>query len=101
MGRVARSSMNSLIWPAVTRPRPRAIKRALATSSGRRARHTYFFPAFYPVQQGFGPGCRLVFETPRECGGGVRHETGHQYLCCLLYTSDAADDLLCVDLGGR
>ena len=21
-------------------------------------------------------------------------------LCCLLYTSDAADDLLCVDLGG-
>src|SRR5450756_3065402 len=21
--------------------------------------------------------------------------------CCLLYTSDAADDLLCVDLGGR
>ena len=23
------------------------------------------------------------------------------YLSCLLYTSDAADDLLCVDLGGR
>ena len=23
------------------------------------------------------------------------------YLGCLLYTSDAADDLLCVDLGGR
>ena len=23
------------------------------------------------------------------------------YLACLLYTSDAADDLLCVDLGGR
>ena len=23
------------------------------------------------------------------------------YLTCLLYTSDAADDLLCVDLGGR
>ena len=22
-------------------------------------------------------------------------------LSCLLYTSDAADDLLCVDLGGR
>src|SRR5450756_3134904 len=22
-------------------------------------------------------------------------------MCCLLYTSDAADDLLCVDLGGR
>src|SRR5450756_3206417 len=24
-----------------------------------------------------------------------------QYIICLLYTSDAADDLLCVDLGGR
>src|SRR5450756_3247297 len=24
-----------------------------------------------------------------------------QYSICLLYTSDAADDLLCVDLGGR
>ena len=24
-----------------------------------------------------------------------------RYLCCPLYTSDAADDLLCVDLGGR
>src|SRR5665213_730841 len=26
---------------------------------------------------------------------------GHRYRFCLLYTSDAADDLLCVDLGGR
>ena len=25
----------------------------------------------------------------------------NQYPHCLLYTSDAADDLLCVDLGGR
>ena len=24
-----------------------------------------------------------------------------RFLSCLLYTSDAADDLLCVDLGGR
>src|SRR5450756_3105015 len=29
---------------------------------------------------------------------GVAHT---KYLPCLLYTSDAADDLLCVDLGGR
>src|SRR5450756_3151996 len=28
------------------------------------------------------------------------HESGQSY-ACLLYTSDAADDLLCVDLGGR
>src|SRR5680860_157245 len=26
---------------------------------------------------------------------------GEQCMACLLYTSDAADDLLCVDLGGR
>ena len=26
---------------------------------------------------------------------------GDPYQGCLLYTSDAADDLLCVDLGGR
>ena len=25
----------------------------------------------------------------------------NDYINCLLYTSDAADDLLCVDLGGR
>ena len=28
-------------------------------------------------------------------------EAPHWYVGCLLYTSDAADDLLCVDLGGR
>src|SRR5450756_1814517 len=34
----------------------------------------------------------------------VRGWTGwhhHMVMTCLLYTSDAADDLLCVDLGGR
>ena len=30
----------------------------------------------------------------------LRNEVA-QILGCLLYTSDAADDLLCVDLGGR
>src|SRR5665213_4485259 len=30
---------------------------------------------------------------------GFRNILAHDY--CLLYTSDAADDLLCVDLGGR
>ena len=28
-------------------------------------------------------------------------DPGHEAYTCLLYTSDAADDLLCVDLGGR
>src|SRR5659263_420115 len=31
----------------------------------------------------------------------ISYKRGHKYLTCLLYTSDAADDLLCVDLGGR
>src|SRR5450756_2312083 len=33
-------------------------------------------------------------------GGRPPHAPG-TYAPCLLYTSDAADDLLCVDLGGR
>ena len=32
-------------------------------------------------------------------GSGMSHIVWS--LTCLLYTSDAADDLLCVDLGGR
>src|SRR5450756_1811493 len=31
---------------------------------------------------------------------GTPHDE-HAAIACLLYTSDAADDLLCVDLGGR
>ena len=34
--------------------------------------------------------------------GDARNNMGNSMLeACLLYTSDAADDLLCVDLGGR
>src|SRR5450756_3170787 len=37
-----------------------------------------------------------------ECGvSGVPDELRGEVASCLLYTSDAADDLLCVDLGGR
>src|SRR5450756_1907338 len=32
---------------------------------------------------------------------GARSPAGRRRENCLLYTSDAADDLLCVDLGGR
>src|SRR5450756_348762 len=32
---------------------------------------------------------------------GLDYDEGPIYQICLLYTSDAADDLLCVDLGGR
>ena len=31
----------------------------------------------------------------------VRIQLVVQPQCCLLYTSDAADDMQCVDLGGR
>ena len=29
------------------------------------------------------------------------HKSATEFFNCLLYTSEAADDLLCVDLGGR
>ena len=36
------------------------------------------------------------------CPQTTAHTCGYQSVYpCLLYTSDAADDLLCVDLGGR
>src|SRR5659263_102993 len=38
-----------------------------------------------------GKRFEFTFEGNEECGP----------VSCLLYTSDAADDLLCVDLGGR
>ena len=38
----------------------------------------------------------------RQAGrGALRSAQPGQPLPCILYTSDAADDLLCVDLGGR
>ena len=51
----------------------------------------------------------LAFEAPvhmvdvgtvTEVGDGIARIKGLAN-ACLLYTSDAADDLLCVDLGGR
>ena len=38
----------------------------------------------------------LDFRDERDAEGRAEEDRG-----CLLYTSDAADDLLCVDLGGR
>ena len=40
---------------------------------------------------------RFFSILPRESASGTWRRT----VSCLLYTSDAADDLLCVDLGGR
>src|SRR5680860_733519 len=53
---------------------------------------------------GYG-GRRSHKDNPRSGGGEVQGEGGRGRvpgsLTCLLYTSDAADDLLCVDLGCR
>src|SRR5680860_1670043 len=45
-------------------------------------------------------GQRFDFRFGREEHGGGCPFIGRAHPC-LLYTSDAADDLLCVDLGGR
>src|SRR5450756_3217726 len=42
-----------------------------------------------------------VADGPIERQNGTRKAPTREPYCCLLYTSDAADDLLCVDLGGR
>src|SRR5450756_790864 len=47
---------------------------------------------------------QLGGQMPAEATVGPGHErclSGDLHEHCLLYTSDAADDLLCVDLGGR
>ena len=54
-----------------------------------------FFPGIRIVEDGLEEQNRVLPRGPGFIGkeGGI--------CCCLLYTSDAADDLLCVDLGGR
>ena len=44
----------------------------------------------------------LIYSVTRVDDGQQNEMTEHyENDACLLYTSDAADDLLCVDLGGR
>src|SRR5450756_1607478 len=43
----------------------------------------------------------LPAQAPPRPGRPSRAPRPHPFAACLLYTSDAADDLLCVDLGGR
>ena len=42
-----------------------------------------------------------VLACGRKSGRKSTINNNHGYHICLLYTSDAADDLLCVDIGGR
>ena len=49
-----------------------------------------------------GGGVTYGYELGGRLYGALQAEVAHFVSCvCLLYTSDAADDLLCVDLGGR
>src|SRR5450756_234840 len=55
------------------------------------------------VQQGLTPGdtCPVCGRVVEELVAHAEHLDFARLKTCLLYTSDAADDLLCVDLGGR
>ena len=44
---------------------------------------------------------REDFRVLGDCLENFLRAAEWMYRTCLLYTSDAADDLLCVDLGGR
>ena len=56
-----------------------------------RSKITYNFYKNDLTITGLNPGSSYIY----------RIRENNQYSLCLLYTSDAADDLLCVDLGGR
>ena len=48
------------------------------------------------------PGLAFVYMSERAWAANADAKMPRFYFdACLLYTSDAADDLLCVDLGGR
>src|SRR5450756_385418 len=53
---------------------------------------------FFEIAEGFAKSICVGFA---HMGGQVVGVVANQSRSCLLYTSDAADDLLCVDLGGR
>ena len=57
-------------------------------------------------EKGLDPLPQETIEAIRDIGVALKGPTttpkgGGHSSACLLYTSDAADDLLCVDLGGR
>src|SRR5450756_1752199 len=98
-----------MLPPPITRPTLAPIFTMSATSVARRSRILKSKPVpFCPARASpdslsrtrlYLRSAKLV-STPRPSGSGRSGEPG----CsppCLLYTSDAADDLLCVDLGGR
>src|SRR5450756_1073290 len=53
------------------------------------------------VERGLGELHRLQADPLAVQHPEEQREVARELSYCLLYTSDAADDLLCVDLGGR
>ena len=58
----------------------------------------FYSPDYEQLQGQFMP---LSLSQQDICLDQLRQPDNPKYNSCLLYTSDAADDLLCVDLGGR
>src|SRR5665213_3531143 len=67
-------------------------------------------PSFEPLQKNAAPPRKMASAIVARRMKGLKFfvapnasasDAGHSNNICLLYTSDAADDLLCVDLGGR
>src|SRR5659263_426670 len=67
------------------------------------ALYTFFFryagSNFHIVRISLCGSCQIDFQPCSDRGWRLSCE--NVPVACLLYTSDAADDLLCVDLGGR
>src|SRR5450756_3117587 len=83
-------------WVLVANPngRPATVKVSYFTANGPRNREPIVVPA----------NSRLTVSANADIwqqDAGVRVGSDLPVYICLLYTSDAADDLLCVDLGGR
>src|SRR5659263_764356 len=57
--------------------------------------------SFLTWNDAFSAILKLPYSCFIVCLIGYQFKSFSVYRACLLYTSDAADDLLCVDLGGR
>src|SRR5450756_3188038 len=53
------------------------------------------------VDKTFNAGIKVDIANVDKRDMQYLYREGDDFVFCLLYTSDAADDLLCVDLGGR
>src|SRR5680860_1627601 len=62
------------------------------------SRHVLFLHAAGRMQKTIGHGSII---SQQQDSSRILIKSAHGINTCLLYTSDAADDLLCVDLGGR